>query len=83
MFDQMGDMMEMMQELQGENLQISALDVVTMEKEQGVILQLTSPDVDGAKLAKLLGKVMAKFPDMIKSQNPKIKVSYRNIPLAE
>ncbi len=77
----MGDMMEIMNELQGENLQIERLDVVTLERVDGVVLQITSPNPDGAKLAKLLAKVMSKFPKMIESQNDKIIVGYKNIPL--
>ena len=76
MFNQMGEMMEIMNELQGENLQISELNVVTLQKNDGVVLSLTSPDPDGAKLAKLLAKVMSKFPSMVQSQNPNIKVTY-------
>ncbi|MCB0509119.1 MAG: hypothetical protein KDC82_00055 [Bacteroidetes bacterium] len=77
MFNQMGEMMEIMNELQGEQLNINELNVVTLQKENGVILSLTSPDKDGAKLAKLLAKVMSKFPSMVQAQNPKIKVTYK------
>lgn len=73
---QIGDIMEIMNEMQGEQLEISELNVVTLQKDNGVVLSLTSPDPDGAKLAKLLAKVMAKFPEMVKQQNPKIKVTY-------
>lgn len=76
MMGQIGDIMEVMQELQGEQLEISELNVVTLQKPNGVVLSLTSPDPDGAKLAKLLAKVMSKFPEMVKQQNPKIKVTY-------
>ena len=79
MMGQIGDIMEVMNELQGEQLEISELNVVTLQKANGVVLSLTSPDPDGAKLAKLLAKVMSKFPEMVKQQNPKIKVTYNNV----
>lgn len=72
--EELMNIMQSIQEIQSEKLQVQNLDMVIQDKSDGVIVQMTSPDPDGKRMAEVFAKVFTAFPQMLKSQGVNINV---------
>jgi len=78
MLNQLGKIMDISQSLENKDLEIENLDIKILEKSDGVIISITSPDKDGAKMAQSLGEIMASLPEMLEQQSQgKLKVTLK------
>ena len=57
-------------------LNIKQLDIVSLEKENGVVIQMTSDDPDGVKMAGIFAKTFEGLADVLKAQGIKIDYSH-------
>lgn len=71
-----GEMAPLLFEMQNNKLDITNLTISTMDKNDGVIVQITSSDPDGKRMGELFGKLFSMFPKMLESQGVKVKTVF-------
>jgi len=64
---------------QGSNLDIKELVLVSKEREDGVVISMTSPDPDGKKMAQLFAQTFQGLAEMMEAQGVKIIFSHLDI----
>jgi len=74
-FNFMGELLPIITELQERKLQVKTLNITTMDKDDGVIIQMTSPDKDGKYMAEIFGKLFSSFPKMLEGQGVTVNTS--------
>ena len=60
-------------------LNINELNIVSKEREDGVVIQMTSPNPDGKKMANTFAEVFTALAEMLGSQGVKINSAHLDI----
>ena len=61
------------------NLNIKSLDIVSKEREDGVVISMTSPDPDGQKMANTFAEVFTSLAELLQTQGVSITTVHLDI----